>query len=127
MGLAGKKHKEAAMEKTAERQIIFHEDDFACFVKRNWPELGLTPVFLKLLVEWSGWWAELVDDCLRELVGTDYADIKMTQWVERLKDKGYEFPEGKPVLKVINDILIEAWDGDAHDFGPHMMDGLNSN
>lgn len=102
-------------------RIIWIEDDFTAFVRRNWEELGLTPVFLKLLVEHAGWWAELVDDCFRELVGEDYADIKLTEWITRLEEKGYEFPEGKPVLAALSEILIEAWGGEAHDVLPHAV------
>jgi hypothetical protein len=114
------------MAATALKQPIFFEDDFTIFVKRNWKKLGLTPVFLKLLVEWKGWWEELVDDCFRELVGTDYADIKMTEWVERLSEKGYEFPDGKPVFAILNEILIETWDGSANDLAPNCMNGLRA-
>jgi hypothetical protein len=102
-------------------QVAWLEDDFTRFVRENWDELGLTPVFLKLLVEQKGWWMELVDDCFRELVGEDYADIKLTEWIKRLEEKGYEFPEGKPVIVTLSEILIEAWSGEAHDVLPHAV------
>ncbi len=102
-------------------QVILIEDDFTAFVRKNWNELGLTPIFLKLLVEHAGWWVELVDDCFRELVGEDYADIKLTEWIARLEEKGYEFPEGKPVLAALCEILIEAWGGQAHDVQHHAI------
>lgn len=110
--------------RSRERQVIWYEDDFTRFVKENWEELGLTPVFLKLLVESLGWWAELVEECFESLVGKDYADIEMTEWIERLTQKGYEFPDGKPVIKILNDILIEVWSGEANDLIPLCMNGL---
>mgnify|MGYP001608210728 CR=1 FL=1 len=106
------------------RQVVWYEDDFTVFVKKNWETLGLTPVFLNLLVH-KGWWAELVDECFSELVGIDYADIKMTEWIERLKIKGYEFPRGKPVLQALNEILIETWDGESDDLPVNLFNGLN--
>jgi len=102
-------------------KVVWVEDGFTRFVRDNWAVLGLTPVFLKLLVEHKGWWIELVDDCFRELVGEDYADIKITDWVERLEEKGYEFPPGKPVIETLGEILIEAWSGEAHDILPQAM------
>jgi hypothetical protein len=114
------------METTVGRQIAYNEDDFTRFVRENWEELGLTPVFLNLLVAHKGWWEELVDDCFRELVGKDYADIKITEWIERLKDKGYDFPRGKPVFSVLNEILIEVWGGYANDLMHPCMNGLRN-
>jgi hypothetical protein len=105
--------------------VVFHEDDFTRFVKENWQTLGLTPVFIRLLVQNKGWWPEMVDDCFRELVGEDYADIKMTEWVRRLEDKGYDFPDGKPVFVILNEILIEAWGGHTDDIMPYHVSGLN--
>jgi hypothetical protein len=105
--------------------VVCHEDDFTRFVKENWQTLGLTPVFIRLLVQNKGWWPEMVDDCFRELVGEDYADIKMTEWVRRLEDKGYDFPDGKPVFVILNEILIEAWGGHTDDIMPYHVSGLN--
>lgn len=62
-----------------------------------------------------------MDDCFRELVGKDYTDIKLTQWIERLEEKGYEFPDGKPVIVTLSEILIEAWSGEANDIQPHAV------
>jgi hypothetical protein len=54
-------------------------------------------------------------------VGEDYADIKLTEWIERLEEQGYEFPDGKPVIATLSEILIEAWSGEAHDILPQAV------
>lgn len=127
--------KEKAMEKLMEkgvlnekatgRPVLWYEDDFTKFVREHWEVLGLTPVFLNLLIS-KGWWEELVDECFALLVGKDYADIKITEWIERLKEKGYEFPAGKPVFIVLNEILIETWGGETDDLPRHAMNGLKN-
>lgn len=104
---------------------VWFEDDFTVFVKENWAELGLTPVVLSQLTG-KGWWPELVDECFAVLVGGDYADIKITEWIKRLEAKGFEFPAGKPVFAVLNEILIETWGGKADDLAPHFMNGLGN-
>jgi hypothetical protein len=115
------------MGKAIARQVFKKEDDFTRFVRENWDELGLTPVFIAMLVTHKGWWDELVDDCFRELVGKDYADIKITEWIARLKEKGYEFPPGKPVFLVLNEILLEVWGGHTNDLIPHnIVNGLSN-
>jgi hypothetical protein len=101
-------------------KVVLVEDDFSRFVRDNWAVLGLTPVILRLLVEHKGWWMELVDECFRELVGEDYADIKLTEWIERLEEKGYEFPDGKPVIATLSEILIEAWSSQPQEM-PHAV------
>lgn len=115
----------AAAEEAKELEVLWVEDDFGRFVRENWQMLGLTPVFLNLLVEHKGWWAELVDGCFSELVGKDYADIKITEWIERLKGHGFEFPIGKPVLEVLHEVLIEAWGASADELQLHAFNGLN--
>jgi hypothetical protein len=94
---------------------ILEEDGFMQHMKANWKQLGMTPVMLKLLVEWKQWPFDMVDDCFGDpnMVGPDYADIKMTEWFKRLEELGYEFPDGKPVIKVLQEIMIEFWGGDA--------------
>jgi hypothetical protein len=69
--------------------------EFTLFVKKHWKITGLTPVFLRLMVEYLQWSDWLIDDTFQELVGKDYADIKMTAWVDRLENKGIQFPDGK--------------------------------
>jgi hypothetical protein len=108
------------------RQVVWHLDDFARHVRENWGRLGLTPVYLRALVEQMGWWADLIDDCFGELVGLDYADIKMTEWIERLKGRGYDFPSGKSVLAILDEILKATWGVGSGELMPHMMNGLSS-
>lgn len=121
----GKPMLKSVLNERSERQVIWYEDDFTKFVREHWEALGLTPVFLNLLVR-KGWWEELVDECFALLVGKDYADIKITEWIERLRDKGYEFPSGKPVFAVLNEILIETWGGEADDLPRHVINGMKN-
>jgi hypothetical protein len=91
--------------------IIIIEGDFTKHVKKHWDKLGMTPIILKLLVEGPiGWPPDMIDDAFRSLVGPDYADINMTEWMVRLEKAGYTFPDGKPVIRILREILVEIYD-----------------
>jgi hypothetical protein len=65
-------------------------------------------MFIHLLVS-KGWFDEMIDDYFSIAVGPDYSDVKMTVWIERLEEMGIEFPDGKPVFKVLNELLINRY------------------
>jgi hypothetical protein len=82
---------------------------FVRFIGDNWDTLGYTPMIIHLLVR-KGWYDEMIDDLFTLMVGQDYADVKLTVWVERLeKNWRIEFPDGKPVFQILNELLIEHY------------------
>jgi hypothetical protein len=74
-------------------------------VIHNWEHCGLTPVFLWLLCEDECYTQDEVDITLRHYIGSDYADIKITAWIERLEGLGFDFPDGLPVWNVVKELF----------------------
>lgn len=67
------------------------------FMLENWDSLGMTPVFLFRLLE-RGFTQEEIDYALTEAIGKDYAEIKVSIWIDRLEAKGVIIPDEVPPL-----------------------------
>lgn len=83
---------------------------FGYFVS-HWKKLGYTPIFILRLLE-RGWDASELREALIVLIGEDFTEIKMSEWIARLEEKGVEFPGeigNEPPLLDILDSLVFGW------------------
>jgi hypothetical protein len=76
---------------------------------KHWDTCGITPVMLWLLVNDALYTEEEIDKVLKFYIGIDYADIKVTEWISRLEKEGFNFPDGKPVYKVLKEIFEDTF------------------
>jgi hypothetical protein len=81
---------------------------FGYFVS-NWKRLGYTPIIILRLLE-RGWDAVELRDVLTELIGEDFTEIKISEWIDRLEKKGVVFPgeEGNepPLVDVLDSLIF---------------------
>jgi hypothetical protein len=77
--------------------------------KHAWDNFGFTPILLDLLICDYEWTPDEIDKCFAETMGDDYHLVKGMVWAERLEVKGYKFPDGVPVVDVLDEVLTDYW------------------
>ena len=75
------------------------------FTQEQWDKLGYAPIFLFRLVE-HGWSYEEINHVLTIVIGPDYNAIKASVWLDRLEEQGVEFPDGIPVMEILDRIMV---------------------
>jgi hypothetical protein len=81
------------------------------FMEDNWKQLGMVPAWLWRLIYDRRYEQEEIDKALRVIIGSDYADVNGSVWIDRLEAAGnvdmihsIEF-DTPPVLDIIDDAI----------------------
>ena len=75
------------------------------FLHENWEQKGLSPLFLYLLLK-KGWEQTEIDHVLSNVIGKDYADIKVGVWAERLEKQGVIVPPEEPFIELMDRVMF---------------------
>jgi hypothetical protein len=88
--------------------ILAINNEFVERLRETWDYIGLTPLYILLLQSECGWPIDDIREWAEFHIGEDWYTVKMTIWVERLMKLGVEFPDGEPVLDILNRSIYRA-------------------
>ncbi len=77
---------------------------FLSVVHENWEKLGMTPIYLFKLLEY-GWTYEEIVFVLGHTIGSDFAEVKVTTWIDRLIKAGVKVPDNDPFIQLLDKLM----------------------